>query len=153
MALLKNQSFFKADSPKGAGTRALQILTGLIKQFRGQTLLFCVEQEDTSANQPAYRFAEAPFYHVMGGIEYINIRSLIPHMRIGMEPFLTVKGEKEGTYLVYPPLDYAFYEKRIPRLLSRATCTSKRHRGKIEANFTRYSLKRCADTRPCAHKA
>jgi hypothetical protein len=112
--IVEESVVFKAGSPKGAGTSALQILTELIKQFRGQTLLFCIEQEGTSPKQPAYRFAEATFYHVMGGIEYINIPSLIAHTRIGMEPFLTVKGEKEGTYLVYPPLDYVFYEKLFP---------------------------------------
>lgn len=112
--IVEESVVFKAESPKGAGTSALQILTGLIKQYHGQKLLFCIEQEGTNTTQSAYKFAEATFYHVMGGIEYINIRSLIAHTRIGMEPFLTVKGEKEGTYLVYPPLDYAFYEKEFP---------------------------------------
>lgn len=107
----------KAGSPKGIGTKALQVLTNLFEPYRGQELMFCIEHKAADQKQPTYAFAKRTLDHVIGGIEYANIASLIANTRVGMEPFLPVRSDagkgKQGVYLAYPPLDHAKFAEKF----------------------------------------
>lgn len=109
--ILNISTIFKSGSPKGAGTKALQLLKPHISSFIGKKLRVCIESEEE--DPLTFSFGEETVYHVMADIEYGNLSSLIAHTRLGMTPLFehqVLDGAPiHWISLVYPPLDHEFY--------------------------------------------
>lgn len=101
---------FKSNAPKGIGGKALEFLKKQADKYRGKELMFCIEQANG-----IYQFTKGTFQHIIAGIDYKNIASLITHTRAGMKPFFPVsEGDKKGIYMIYPQIDTAAYERDYP---------------------------------------
>lgn len=119
--ILDLSTIFKPKSPKGAGTKALQLLKPHIDLHLGKKLRVCIEEEGEEEEPSSFSFGNDTVYHVMANIEYGNVPSLIVHARLGMAPLFDQRGQKEGhpvhwISLVYPPLNHAFYKEKWPTL-------------------------------------